>query len=149
MAAIIVVLAAVVALAVVKTSKVSLSGLLSCSLYPELWNLLKGYTGMELLEGKLAALIVVLAVVVVLAAAAPNKQRLAFKAGNYDALSLYLGYGTNLVGMKVWLWQARSSSWHSATKEVKDKFGIVGWTYGLMGGLQILGLRGWNLGAGR
>lgn len=101
---------------------------------------------MELLDALLAALIVVLAVVVV---AAPNKQRLAFKAGYYDAVSLYLGYGTNLVGMKVWLWQARSSSWHSATKEAKDKFGIVGWTYGLMGGLQILGLRGWNLGAGR
>ena len=88
---------------------------------------------MELLEAQLAALIVVLAAVVVVAAAAPNKQGLAFKAGNYDALSLYLGYGTNIVGMKVWLWQARSSSWHSATKEVKDKFGIVGWTYGMMG----------------
>ena len=96
---------------------------------------------MELLEAQLAALIVVLAavvvvvaaVVVVVAAAAPNKQGLAFKAGNYDALSLYLGYGTNLVGMKVWLWQASSNSWHSATKEVKDKFGIVGWTYGMMG----------------
>ena len=102
---------------------------------------------MELLDALLAALIVVLAAVVV--AAAPNKQRLAFKAGNYDALSLFLGYGTNLVGMKVWLWQASSNSWHSATKEVKDKFGIVSWTYGLMGGLQILGLRDWNLGAGR
>ncbi len=78
-----------------------------------------------------------------------NKQGLAFRAGNYDAVSLYLGYGTNLVGMKVWLWQASSSIWHSATKEAKDKFGIVGWTYGLIGGLQILGLRGWNLGAGR
>ena len=104
---------------------------------------------MELLDALLAALIVVLAAVVVAAAAAPNKQGLAFKAGSYDALSLYLGYGTNLVGMKVWLWQAISSSWHSATKEVKDKFGIVGWTYGMMGGLQILGLRGWNLSAGR
>lgn len=102
---------------------------------------------MEPLQAQQAAQIVVLAAVVV--AAAPNKQRLAFKAGNYDALSLYLGHGTNLVGMKVWLWQASSNSWHSATKEVKDKFGIVGWTYGLMGGLQILGLRGWNLGAGR
>ena len=88
---------------------------------------------MDLLEAQLAALIVVLAAVVVAAAAAaaPNKQGLAFKAGNYDALSLYLGYGTNLVGMKVWLWQASSNSWHSATKEVKDKFGIVSWTYGL------------------
>ncbi len=86
---------------------------------------------MELLDALLAALIVVLAAVVV--AAAPNKQGLAFKAGNYDALSLFLGYGNNLVGMKVWLWQASSNSWHRATKEVKDKFGIVGWTYGMMG----------------
>ena len=59
----------------------------------------KGYKGMELLDALLAALIVVLAAVVVAAAAAPNKQGLAFKAGSYDALSLYLGYGTNLVGM--------------------------------------------------
>ena len=58
----------------------------------------KGYKGMELLDALLAAIIVVLAAVVV-AAAAPNKQRLAFKAGNYDALSLFLGYGNNLVGM--------------------------------------------------
>lgn len=53
---------------------------------------------MKLLQAQLAAIIVVLAAVVALAAA-PNKQGLAFKAGNYDALSLYLGYGTNLVGM--------------------------------------------------
>ena len=77
-----------------------------------------------------------------------NKQRLAFKAGNYDALSLYLGYGTNLVGMKVWLWQASSNSWHSATKEVKDKFGIVSWTYGRFAnfGTQGLELGCWELG---
>ena len=63
---------------------------------------LKGIHGwMDLLEARLAALIVVLAavVVVVAAAAAPNKQGLAFKAGYYDAVSLYLGYSTNLVGM--------------------------------------------------
>ena len=104
---------------------------------------------MEPLDDQLTALIVVLAAVVVALAVVQNKQRIAFKAGYYDVLSLYLGYGSNLVGMKVWLWQASSNSWHSATKEVKDKFGIVGWTYGMMGGLQILGLRGWNLGAGR
>ena len=104
---------------------------------------------MELLDALLAALIVVLAAVVVAATApAPNKQGLAFKAGNYDALSLYLGYGTNLVGMKVWLWQASSNSWHSATKEVKDKFGIVSWTYGRFAnfGTQGLELRCWALG---
>ena len=54
---------------------------------------------MELLVALLVALIVVLAAVVVALAVVQNKQRLAFKAGNYDALSLYLGYGTNLVGM--------------------------------------------------
>ena len=61
--------------------------------------MLKGYKGMELLVALLVALIVVLAAVVVALAVVQNKQRLAFKAGNYDALSLYLGYGTNLVGM--------------------------------------------------
>ena len=53
---------------------------------------------MDLLKAQLAALIVVLAAVVALAVV-QNKQRLAFKAGNYDALRLYLGYGTNLVCM--------------------------------------------------
>ena len=48
---------------------------------------------MELLEAQVPALVVVLAVAVV-----PNKQGLACKAGYYDALSLYLGYGTNPVG---------------------------------------------------
>ena len=134
-----------------KQARCSLSGLLSCSLEPERWNLFKWYTGMDLLDAQLAALIVVLASVValavaqnkqgvaikgfyhvafsliygtclkgihgwmellearlaalivvlavVVAAAAPNKQGLAFKAGYYDAVSLYLGYSTNLVGM--------------------------------------------------
>ena len=60
--------------------------------------MLKGYAGMKLLEAQLAALVVVLTAVLALAVV-QNKQGLAVKAGNYDALSIYLGCGTNLVGM--------------------------------------------------
>ena len=50
----------------------------------------KGYTGMELLEAKLAALIVVLAAVVALAVV-QNKQGLAFKGFYPIAFSLSCG----------------------------------------------------------
>ena len=61
--------------------------------------MLKGYTGMELLEAKLAALIVVLAAVVALAVA-PNKQGVAFK-GFYPVV-FSLSCGTCLKGIQVW-----------------------------------------------
>ena len=51
----------------------------------------KGYTGMELLEAKLAAIIIVLAVVVVALAVAPNKQSGAFKGFYPVAFSLSCG----------------------------------------------------------
>ncbi len=101
-AALIVVLAAVVALAVAQNKQgVAIKGFYHVAFSLIYGTCLKGIHGwMELLEARLAALIVVLAaVVVVAAAAAPNKQGLAFKAEYYDAVSLYLGYSTNLVGM--------------------------------------------------
>ena len=65
--------------------------------------MLKGYTGMELLEAKLAALIVVLAAVVVVAAAlavVQNKQGVAFKG--FYPVAFSLSCGTCLKGIKVW-----------------------------------------------
>ena len=55
---------------------------------------------MELLEAKLAALIIVLAVVVVALAVAPNKQGVAFKG--FYPVAFSLSCGTCLKGIQVW-----------------------------------------------